>query len=65
MDVKKKNFNEKFSKLPLHQLSKQIKLYKLQWDFDAVSLYPSAMWDENSIYPRTETGYALTKDIND
>ena len=28
-----------------------------------VSLYPSAMWDESSIYPRIETGYAFTKDI--
>ena len=37
----------------------------LLWDFDAVSLYPSAMWDENSIYPRIETGYSFTKDMND
>ena len=29
-----------------------------------MSLYPSAMWDENSIYPRIETGYAYTKDTN-
>ena len=38
---------------------------KILWDFDAVSLYPSAMWDENSIYPRIETGYASTRDMND
>ena len=30
---------------------------------DAVSLYPSASWDENSIYPRIETGYAFTRDM--
>ena len=36
----------------------------LLWDFDAVSLYPSAMWDEKSIYPRIETGYAYTRDMN-
>ena len=35
------------------------------WDFDAVSLYPSAMWDEKSIYPRIETEYAYTGDMND
>ena len=35
------------------------------WDFDAVSLSPSAMWDENSIFPRIETGYAFTRDMND
>ena len=37
----------------------------LLWDFDAVRLYPSAMWDETSIYPRIETGYSFTKDMND
>ena len=37
----------------------------LLWDFDAVSLYPSAMWDEKSIYPRIETGYAYARDMND
>ena len=37
----------------------------LLWGFDAVSLYPSAMWDEKSIYPRIETGYAFTRDIKD
>ena len=25
--------------------------------FDATSLYPSAMWDENSVYPKIETGF--------
>ena len=37
----------------------------LLWDIDAVLLYPSAIWDEKSIYPRIETGYAFTRDIND
>ena len=44
---------------------KEIKLDELLWDFDNVSLYPSAMWDEKSIYPRNETGYAYTKDMID
>ena len=35
------------------------------WDFDCVSLYPSAMWDENSIYPKIETGYTFEKHMND
>ena len=42
---------------------KQIKLDELLWDFDAVSLYPSAMSDEKSIYPRIENGYAFTEDM--
>ena len=53
---KEKFINEKLSQLPIHQLIKQTKLDELLWDFDAVRLYPSAMRDENSIYPRIETG---------
>ena len=53
------------SKLPIHQLIKQSKLDEFLWDFDAVSLYPSAMWDENSISPRIETEYAFTRNMND
>ena len=30
-------------------------------DFDNVRLYASAMWDEKSINPKIETGYAFTK----
>ena len=60
----KKNINEKLSKFPIHQLIKQIKTDELLWDFDGNSLYPSAMWDENSIYPRIETGYVFTPDMN-
>ena len=35
------------------------------WGFDGNSLYPSGMWDSLSIYPRIETGYPFTKDMND
>ena len=34
-------------------------------DFDATSLYPSAMWDENSVYPRTEPGFAFKPHMKD
>ena len=62
---KEKYINEKLGNLRLHKFLKQIELVHLLWDFDAVSLYPSAMWDEKSIYPRIETGYAYRKDMND
>ena len=62
---KQKYINEKLSNLRLHILIQKIELTHLLWEFDAVSLYPSAMWDEKSIYPRTETGYAYTRDMND
>ena len=64
IEEKEKYINEKLSELRLHKLIKQIELIHLIWDFDAVSLYPSAMWDEKSIYPRIETGYAFTRDMN-
>ena len=65
VDEKQKFIKEKISKLPVHQLMKQIKSDELLWDFGAVSLYPSAMWDENRLYPILETGYAFTNDMNE
>ena len=55
--------NKKLSQLPIHQILQRLKLVDLMWDNDCVSLYPSAMWDTESIYPKIETGYAFTKDI--
>ena len=52
-------------KLPIHQLVEQIKLDELLCDFEAVSMYSSTMWDENSIYPRIETGCAYKQLMND
>ena len=43
VEEKEKFITEKISQFPIHQLLKQIKLDELLWDFDAVSLYPSAM----------------------
>ena len=63
-DEKEKYINEKLSNLRIHKLLKQLDLILLLWDFDAVSLYPSAMWDEKSIYARIETSYAYTPDMN-
>ena len=39
-------------------------MYKLdsnetQMDYDATSLYLSAMWDEKPVYPKTETGFVF------
>ena len=65
IEDKEKNINEKLSDLPIHQLIRQLKIIELLWDFDCVSLYTSAMGDKNSIYPKIETGYAFTPDMND
>ena len=34
-------------------------------DFDATSLYPSAKYDEGSIYPKIESGYTFKLHMND
>ena len=49
--------------LPIHRLLQHINLNDLLWDFDAVSLYPSATSDEKSFHPRIESGYAFTPDM--
>ena len=33
-------------------------------DFDATSLYPSAMWDEKSVYSKIENGFAFKPHMN-
>ena len=65
VDEKEKYTNGKLTQLRIHQLLKQLQLNDLLWDFDCTSLYPSAMWDKSSIYPKIETGYAFTPDMND
>ena len=65
LEEKEKFINEKLSTLRLHKITKRKELIHLFWDFDAVSLYPSAMWGENIIYPKIKTGYTFTRDMND
>ena len=65
MDEKETFINKKLSNLPINQLLKQLQLNDLLWDFDCTNLYPSAMWDKSSIYPKIETGFAFTPDMND
>ena len=55
IEEKEKYINKKLSQFPIQHLIKQTKLDDLLWDFGAVSLFPSAMWDSSSIYPRIGT----------
>ena len=41
--------------LPIHKELSKLNSNKTQMDYDANSLYPSAMWDENSVYLKKET----------
>ena len=51
--------------LPIHKELSKLDSNKTQMDFDATSLYPSAMWDQNSVYPKIETGFAFKPHKND
>ena len=51
--------------LPILKELSKLDSNKTQMDFDATSLYPSAMWDENSVYPKIETGFAFKPQMND
>ena len=62
---KGKYVNRKLNMLPIHKELSKLDSNKTQMDFDATFLYPSAMWDENSVYPKIETGFAFNPNMND
>ena len=51
--------------LPIHKELSKLDSNKTQLGYDGKSLYPSAMWDEDSVYPKTETGFAFAPYMND
>ena len=51
--------------LPIHKKLSKLDSNKTEMDFDATSLYPSAMWDEKSVYPKIESGFAFKPHKND
>ena len=57
--------NKKLVDFRIQNLLQEQSVNDLLWDFNAVSFYPSAMNDAESIYLRIETGYAFTPDMND
>ena len=57
--------NKKLNMLPIHKVLSKLDSNKTQMDYDATSLYLSAMWDEISVYPKTETVFAFKPDMND
>ena len=62
---KEKYVNRKLNMLPIHKELCKLDSNKTQMDFDATSLYPSAMWDEKSVYPKIESGFAFKPYMND
>ena len=64
-EVMQEHIIKRLSEFLVHKLLQELSLNNLLRDFDAVNLYPSTMSDPESIIPKTETGYAYMKDIND
>ena len=50
--------------LTFHKVLSKLNSNKTQMDYDADNLYSSAMWHENSVYPKIETGFAFKPDMN-
>ena len=49
----------------MHGKLQKLNLDNVMMDFDATSLYHSAMWDENSVYPKIKTGLASKPHLSD
>ena len=62
---KEKYVNRKLNMLPILKELSKLDSNKTQMDFDATSLYSSAMWVEKSVYPKIETGFAFKPHIDD
>ena len=61
---KEKYVNKKLNMLPIHKELSKLDSNKTKMSYDATSLYPSAMWDCNSAYPKIETGFAFKPHMN-
>ena len=59
------HINKELNKLPIHKKLQKQNPNDVMMDFDATSLYPSAMWDENSVYPQIESGFAFKPHMKD
>ena len=62
---KEKYVNKKLNMLSIHKELSKLNSNKTQMDFDATSLYPSALWDEKSVYHKIETGFVFKPVMND
>ena len=58
------HINKELTKLPIHKKLQKLNHNDVMMAFDATSLYPSALWDENSVYPKIETGFAFKPHMN-
>ena len=59
-----KYINHELSKLSIHEKLGDLNLDIVLIYFDATSLYPSAMYDEKSVNPKTEIGFVFISHMN-
>ena len=66
IDVEKRteHINKELNKLSIHKKLQKLDDNDIMMNFDATSLYASALWDENSVYPKIETGFAFKPHMN-
>ena len=57
--------NNKLNLLAIQEHFSKLDINNIQMDFDATCLYPSAIWDENSVYLKIETGFVFKPHMND
>ena len=58
------HINKELHKILIHKKLQKLNLNDVMMDFDATSLYPSAMWDEKSVYPKIGSGFAFKPHMN-
>ena len=57
---------KEINKLPIHKKIQKLDVNNdVMMDYDGNSLYHSAIWDENSVYPKIQTGFAFKPYWND
>ena len=51
--------------LSIHKELSKLISNNIQLDYDPTMLYPSAMWDRKSVYPKLESGFCFQPYMND
>ena len=58
------HINKELNKLLIHKKLQKLNQNVVMMDYDATSLYPSYMWDENSVYPTIESEFVFKPHMN-
>ena len=63
-EARTEHISRELNRLAIHKKLQKINVNDVMMDFDATSLYLTAMWDENSVYSKIETGFAFKPHMN-